>query len=522
MTDASLPARSRAPAPAVWVVAAASFLPDRTRPRAARLLPHLPLLVILAVQAACSLRLRNSAFQDEALYIHTGHLLMDWWQGGDPVDSNPDAFFSGAPQLYPVWAALLDSVGGLTLVRLFSTVCMLGATVAVVVTTDALFPPRPGARGTIRPGLLAGAVFALSASVVFLGNFATFDAPSFALVAGAAAVAAWSGAGGRSVAWGVLVGALCALAVLLKYSSAIDVPFVVALGSVAGWTARARGATLRGLLAGMTCGGLLVASALTWAAPLLVGLRGTTTAREAIARQPAGELLRLVVTWDGLPLALLLVGAVVVARRRPALAALLALGAIAAPGYQIHLGEFVSLHKHVVLGLILGAPLIGAALTALGRLAWGPVLTALAIWGAFLSGMPQAQALYSTWPDTTVLQRQLTYSIRAMPWIRMVGDVPEPVEYGLQDSTRQWQWTATYAGSFVYHGRTGVDAYRQALRDNFFQLAFFDGSSPVSRELMSQMQALGFQETSVVRTPYTGHTWHIYQRFDHIDDGTAA
>jgi hypothetical protein len=104
-----------------------------------------------------------------------------------------------------------------------------------------------------------------------------------------------------------------------------------------------------------------------------------------------------------------------------------------------------------------------------------------------------------------------------MPWIRMVGDTPEPLQYGLQERTRQWQWTATYENSFTYQGRTGLDAYRRALRDNYFQLAFFDGSSPISRTLMPEMSGLGFRETSVVRTPWTGHAWHIYQRFDHLD-----
>ena len=65
--------------PALWRAAAASFLPVPTRPRADRWLRRLPLGMILALQAALSLRLSNSAFQDEALYIHTGRLLLNSW-----------------------------------------------------------------------------------------------------------------------------------------------------------------------------------------------------------------------------------------------------------------------------------------------------------------------------------------------------------------------------------------------------------------------------------------------------------
>ncbi|WP_157936872.1 hypothetical protein [Geodermatophilus chilensis] len=78
-----------------------------------------------------SLRLSNSAFQDEALYLYHGHWMIDSWLHGADLDSNPSAWFTGAPQLYPVLAALLDGVGGLELARLFSTLCMLSATVAV-------------------------------------------------------------------------------------------------------------------------------------------------------------------------------------------------------------------------------------------------------------------------------------------------------------------------------------------------------------------------------------------------------
>jgi hypothetical protein len=506
-------------APPLWRVALTSFAPPGRRPRVDRWLRALPLGLVLAVQAVCAARLDNSVFQDEALYIHTGRLLINSWTGGEGPYGRPETYFSGAPQLYPVLAGLINEVGGLHLVRAFSMLCMLSATVAVAWTADTLIKGRAPRTPRIGPGLLAAMVFALSASVLFLTNFATFDAPSFALIAWAMALATWSSVRRRSLLWSGLVGAACALAVFLKYSSAIDVPFVLAIGPAAAWTARTRGSVARAVTAAATCVVIIVASILTWARPLLDGLRFTTTGRSATVPQSPLSLLEDVLRWDGIPLLLILLGLVLLIRRQPLVAGVLGLGALAAPAYQIHLGEAVSLHKHVVLGLVLGAPLAGAGLSRLTTRGMGTVVTWVLVWAAFLLAVPQSVAMFRTWPDTTVLARQLEYSIGAMRWIRMVGDNPEPLEYQMQDSTHAWQWTATYENSFYYKGLSGVDAYRRALKDNYFQLVFFDGSHPISRTLLPELKTYGFKETSVVRTPFTNHAWHIYQRFDHLATG---
>jgi hypothetical protein len=87
------------------------------------------LATVLAVQSALSIRLRNTAFQDEALYIYAGHeQIRRLLHGGPLYDSY--WWLSGFAWFYPPIAGALDSLGGLELVRLFSLVCLLATTCA--------------------------------------------------------------------------------------------------------------------------------------------------------------------------------------------------------------------------------------------------------------------------------------------------------------------------------------------------------------------------------------------------------
>jgi hypothetical protein len=65
--------------------------------------PPWPLMVVLAAQAALSLRLvwGNTAFTDEALYLWAGHMEWDHLLHGMPIPAFP-TYFSGAPAFYPL------------------------------------------------------------------------------------------------------------------------------------------------------------------------------------------------------------------------------------------------------------------------------------------------------------------------------------------------------------------------------------------------------------------------------------
>lgn len=522
MTASTITAENTVDTP-VWRLALASFLPAERRARDDQWIARLPLMAVMLFQTIASLRLSNSAHQDEGLYLTTGH----WLRSGDEVYSRPETFFSGTPSLYPVFASMIDSVGGLELVRMFSTLCMVSATLAVYWMTRELFAYRSGHRA----GVLAALVFALSAPVIFLGNFATFDAPSFTCLAWAAALAVWTSMKHRSFWWSLPIGGLCALSVLLKYSSAIDVPVILLL-TLAGWNIRPRrwGLLARGIAAGAVTVVLLGVSVATWAREEFEGLLFSTVDRDVVVLSPPEILLGNVFTWSGVTLSLMLLGGMFLLRRQPVLALLLLTGTWIAIAGQISIGESTSLHKHIVLGLIFGAPLAGILLSEVSKRfkLIGNVAMVAVLWGALLQGLSQSATLYSTWPNTAGLVQTLDYSVKAMPWIRMVGDVPEPAEYSFDDRTEHWQWTATWENSFTYEGLSGVPAYEKALKDNYFQLAFFDttdvsseanrcsGCVTITGELIPQMESFGFEETGKVTTT-DGHEWTIWQRFDKLN-----
>jgi len=168
------------------------------------------LAVILAAQAVLSARLIPSgiASHDEALYIYSGHQLIYelWHGGGSPFY---ETFFSGAPVLYPVMAAMADHVGGLAAVRLMSDVFMLIATVLLYLTTRHLF-------GYL-PAILAAGLFAGLGITQDLGAYATYDALGIMLIGAAAYSAArttyWS------TGWLLAIPGLLLLANTAAYST---------------------------------------------------------------------------------------------------------------------------------------------------------------------------------------------------------------------------------------------------------------------------------------------------------------
>jgi 4-amino-4-deoxy-L-arabinose transferase-like glycosyltransferase len=200
--------------------------------RANKIMQYAPLVVILAVQAALTLRLIRWGYAsgDEGRYIYDGHQLIYelWHGGGSPYY---ETFTSGAPVIYPVLAAMADYVGGLLAARLMSLVFMLVATCLLFGVSRRWFG--------YWPAVLAAGLFAGLGLTQALGALATFDAMSLMLTAAAAYCAARTADSERhAVRWLLATPLMLLAANATKYVSVLFDPVVI---GIAVWQIREGG-----------------------------------------------------------------------------------------------------------------------------------------------------------------------------------------------------------------------------------------------------------------------------------------
>lgn len=367
------------------MLAVLSFFPSSYRDRAQPWAERIPLVLLLLVQAILSLRLRNTAFEDEALYIDAGHdYLAHWFQGAPLPDYG--SFFSGTPVVYPVFAALVDTVGGLALVRLTSLAMMLAATWCVWRITDHLWG--------LKAGNLAAAVFVVTSSVTLVGTLATFDAPALLLLA----LALYYGVTRRSYRSAAVMGVIMAVAVLNKYTAAAFLPVVLGLTVVTA-TRWARAAA-RAFLGAAVAAAILLAMYWLSTDSIREGVAVTTTNRSALLPAPLRTLAGFAAMDVGLLLLLAVAGCVVVIRsfRSLAVAGGLLAGALLLPVAQMRLGELVSFEKHLAYSALFLAPLAGRALLAMLSHRLGPILVMVTLIVVSICGLPRSNAMYQGWP----------------------------------------------------------------------------------------------------------------------------
>ena len=445
------------------------------------------LLAILCVQAALTLRMSNTAFEDEALYLYSGHMELAHLLHGAPLQGDYSSYFSGAPVLYPVLGALADDVGGLAAARAVSLLAMLGTTALLYSLTRRLFNERVG--------LCAAVIFSVTESALFLGHLATYDAPALFLLA----LATWIVVRTATFRWPVyLLAALpIALAVATKYASALFIPTIVALSGLAAWPHRGRIALISPAALGAAVAALL-GGALYLAGPAYeTGIRFTTTARAA-GTAATSLLLRDSLMWGGLPFALAVIGAVAYARRartepgeliappggrawRIALGVTLTATALLAPADQIHIHTFTSLQKHIGFGLFFAAPFAGIGLTRIIGDHFRRAQVGIAIWGAALViGMTQADSLFNGWANSSgfisVMSRQL------QPGAHYLVEAYEvPIYYlRLHQDAQPDQFTLTYFISYTdRQGQTltGSAGYVAAIKAGYFKVVAYNGES---------------------------------------------
>jgi 4-amino-4-deoxy-L-arabinose transferase-like glycosyltransferase len=447
--------------------------------------PWLWLPLICSVQVALAVRhgLNTNAFEDEGLYVYTGHRMIQHILHGAFLSEYPGAFFSGAPGLYPVLAAMADGVGGLEAARDVSLFFAVATTLAVYGIGNRLF-------GRLA-GIIGAASFVLCGSVIYISHFATYDSMMMALVA----LAAWlaiASAQRDGLAWGPLVGLLLALAFLTKYAGAAYAPIVIGLAVVVGYPMYGRKILRRAIFTAIAT--LVIAYSVIelWGRSMVPGIQSTTSSRTVLSHATPCFILKEVATWVGPWLLLALIGGLLRLRRQALLVALLILGAVIGPLDQVRIGEATSLAKHVAFGIVFAAPLIGD-LFARGfrRAGGGRVVTGLAFIGVLAalatSGLRYSHQFMTGWVDDTPLRPVLAKAIAQHPDQKILGERYAPQRYELRKQTAPNQWNDTYY--FSYDGKVNKPAYAEAIDQHYFGVIYLDQTTPFGQYVFDYLKS---------------------------------
>jgi hypothetical protein len=404
-----------------------------------------PLLIVLLVQAALSLRLvgADTAFQDEATYLWAGHLEWAHWLHGAVIPPFA-SYFSGAPVIYPPLGALADSVGGLAGARVLSLVFMLGATVFLWGTAGRLFGRRAA--------FFAVALFAVLGPTLHLGSFATYDALSVFLIALAAWCVVRAGHRQEGTGWMVAAGVALAIANAAAYASAL---FDLAVFVLALLTALPSGklAARRCAILVMVVVVLLTTGLLAGGSNYVTGIKQTTLTRVA-GNDPPLSVLANAWSWTGLVIVLAVCGVIISAVRQrwqaqTWLLVMLAAAGLLGPLEQARLQTFDSLNKHVGLGAWFAAIAAGYAVDRFiaaapaGRsraLTVGACVVALAF--PVTLGASQSKTFATDWPNASsfiaIFRPLADHSTGPM----LVED-PSIAEYYLPAGARWQRWSST-------------------------------------------------------------------------------
>lgn len=439
-----------------------------------------PLLGILAVQAALSLRLvwSNTAFQDEGLYLWSGHLEWSHWLHGSQLPPSFPAYLSGAPVIYPPLGAIADSVGGLAAARGLSLCFMLGATALLYHVTQRLFGRHAA--------LFAAGLFAATGSVQFLGALATYDAMALFLLA----LATWVGirAADASPAAGhlllVVSGVALAAADAAKYAAALFDPVVIALILLLFWRRHGRAGSLTATAVLVVTAAAVISGGLLAGGPGYVhGIAFTT-----FARQPGSDSVREIlfasVKWVGLIAGVAVIGAASIPlmedRFTKAMAWCLAAAVYLAPAAQARIHVITSLFKHVAYGAWFGSVIAGYALAALvsavpaSKVKAALRTSAAIVVASALPGANLASFHFSGWPNAAPLVAALRARVPTASGPALL-DAPTVDEYYMSGSLN---WRAVVNNYYFAYTdpRTGkhitspAAAYSAAIQNRYFSM----------------------------------------------------
>jgi hypothetical protein len=475
------------------------------------------LLCILALQAILSLRLHNTAFEDEALYIYSGHMELEHLLHGAALQGSYASYFSGSPVLYPMAAGFLNALGGLTAARMLSLAEMLSITALLSSMSRRLFNERIA--------LCAALLFSVCESAIFLGNFATYDATCLFLLS----LAAWIMVRTAGFRWPVflLAAPVAALAVCVKYAGLLFVPTIAVLPALAGWPLRGRRVLLYPPLFVAAVAGLLYGALRLGGKTYMTAISSTTTQR-AQGLTSVTTLLKESAEWGGVIFVLAVIGTIAYVRRirtepeeliapaggrirRLCLGLLLTGTALLAPAYQAHLHTDISFQKHIGFGLFFAAPMAGLGLARLLGDHYRRPHIAVGVWSlALVLGLVQTTHLYQVWPNSNQFVR--TFSAYLKPHDRYLVEVPEvPIYYLLGHKDAQpSQFTSTFYINYrnskgvLLTGTVGLTA---AVDAGYFQVVAYNN------EITRAADAVLDQALSASKNYYLAAEIHITDVF---------
>jgi 4-amino-4-deoxy-L-arabinose transferase-like glycosyltransferase len=488
--------------------------PSRTRHRrpASRTLAFpravtvLPVVAILVMQAVLSIRLAHVgiASDDEGLYIYSGHQLIHelWHGGGSPYY---ETYFSGAPVIYPVLAAMVDHVGGLVLVRQMSGVFILGATWLLYATTRWIFG--------YWPAVTAAGLFASLGVTQFLSAYATYDAMALMLMAAAAYCAVRAATDHRN-RWLLLIPVILLVANATKYASTLFDPVVILLAALMvrdrGWKRVLQRATV------LTCTSLVMfaVAVLLAGTTYLKGVLDTTLARSGTAffQVPAAPHVVALHSWDWIGVIVCLGFVAVVInipqRRERAHLALIIMLVVAGTLVTIEnmrLHSLTSVNKHDDFGAWFTCIAAGYALARFAELArsW---LVRIPLIVLAISGVAVVAALYSSQSTAffaspgSVMPRVAAIQpyVKPGPQHYLLSYVT-PLTYYLRPSL---SWTQVVEHNYIKYpvpGRPGTflegaPGFRAAIEHHWFAVISFSSASINPWDAWEQL------EINVVRT----------------------
>ncbi len=488
---------------------------------------------VLALQAGLAVRVNGSVSTDEATYLVAGHQLIAHLLHGTYAQ-NYGTYFSGVPGLYPVLAAAIDDVLGITGVRLFSLLCMLVTNVCLFRVTRRLFGPRAA--------IFACFVFAVSSGATFLAWYATFDALSLMLLAVATAMAVE--AAQRSPLWlAAAIGPVLVLAVAVKYVAVIYVPAVLAILAVLSlrrhpWSTAAQRV---GLAAGTTVAAALLAYLVTAPSDRVGFFATSSSGRRVLDPQTKLDLLRLSWSFVGpsLLLALVGLGILIMGRRDRIVSGLLLATGLLPVVTQVIIGESTSLHKHTAFGLFFAAPLAGFAVArglAFGRAHLGAnrsatatatehgparprslrrslVPVAIIVWvtGLLGTGMSSVENMRYGWPDSDAVVAALAPYIS--PSGNYLADNPSIANYAYRSRTSPTQWSAPWYFERVssHHRLTGNPALVDAIRHDFFTVIVYRPQTFNAEQKALFLPAIAEHYRLVSQLDYgRGQAWYVW------------